>query len=108
MSYRTIDDPNELDAPQLHVPTVMDQRRYLATGNVCGTCKHFSAREGQRLIEGTKFLETLVREHKWQVRHLGAPPADLGDCGQARSGHAGEDTMLTSKMAVACDQYKAR
>lgn len=108
MSYRTIDDEAELQGQRIINPGEEERRRVLGSGKVCGNCKHFSAREGQRLMEATRFIEQLVKEHHWAVHHLGAPPEDLGDCGMARSGERGSDTMLTSKMAVACESYRPR
>ncbi len=108
MSYKTYDERGEQEGVSKLVMPGEDARRMMLTNNVCGTCKYFSLREGQRLIEATKFLGTLVRDHRWQTHHLGAPPETLGDCGAARSGSRGDDTTLTGPLHVACDQWRQK
>ena len=106
MSYKTYDTEGA-EAAALATPDAA-VRQALLTGRVCGECKYFSLREGQRLMEAQSFVETLVKEHKWKVRHLGAPPEVLGDCGAHRSGSAGDETMLTGPLHVGCDQWRKR
>ena len=110
--FKTLDHPRQdieqaEQAVDLNIHGAM-HRLALAKGEVCGNCKHFSLHEGQRLIESTRFLGTLVKEHKWKVEALGAQPDKLGDCGRARSGSAGDDTMLTQPLAMACEEFKRK
>lgn len=108
MSYKTLDaNGDEEEEFKLHAPT-SDAARMAAGGRVCGECKHFSLREGQRLLKVQNFLSMLVKEHKWQVHHLGAPPEILGDCGAARSGERGSSSMLTGPLHMACDQWRKK
>jgi hypothetical protein len=72
---------------------------------VCGTCKYFEKAEGQAQMQGQRFVERLVREENWQVKHLASPLNELGICGAHSSGHGG-DQMLTGRMHKACDQYR--
>lgn len=69
---------------------------------VCGACRFFDHQGGREEIMRQRFLERLVREEEWKLEHLGAPPDDLGLCGQSN----GE--MVTSKMASAhnCDMFR--
>lgn len=106
MSYKTLDERGEDASESKLIMPGDDVRRAVASGRVCGTCRYFSHREGQKLIEAQRFLGTLVKEHQWKAQHLGAPPETLGDCGMARSGSKGDDTMLTGPLHVACDQWK--
>jgi hypothetical protein len=79
-----------------------------AQGKVCGNCKYFSLHEGQKQIETQRFIAQLVKEHKWKVKYLGAPPETLGDCGAHRSGSAGDDITLTGPLHMACDQFREK
>ena len=104
MSYKTYDKHGQEERK-----LVTDTRDLpVLNGKVCGECKYFSLREGQQQMEAQQFLGTLVREHKWKVHHLGAPPETLGDCGAHRSGSASDAKMLTGPMHVACDQWRKR
>lgn len=110
--FKTLEHPRE-DLEEIERAIDLDVhgaklRLAIAKGEVCGNCKHFSLLEGQRLIKTTHFLATLVKEHKWKPEALGAPPEKLGDCGRARSGSAGDDTMLTQPMAIACEEFKRK
>lgn len=107
MSYKTYDDKGHDEASGLVEPTDA-VRQAMLTGKVCGECKYFSLREGQRLMEATRFLGQLVKEHQWQTHHLGSPPEVLGDCGAHRSGSRGDETMLTGPLHVGCDQWRKR
>ena len=108
MSYKTLDEHgHDVSASPLVQPGDA-LRSAIASGKVCGECKYFSLREGQRLIEGQQFLSVLVQDHRWQKHHLGAPPETLGDCGAHRSGSSGDETMLTGPLHVACDQWRKR
>jgi len=71
---------------------------------VCGACRFFDHQGGREEIARQRFLERLVREEEWKLAHLGAPPDDLGLCGQSN----GE--LVTSKMAAAhtCDMFRRR
>ena len=106
MGYETLDKPLEEESK---ISTELQpHERAILSGRVCGNCKYFSAREGQRLMEGQRFVERLVKENLWKVHHLGSPTADLGDCGAHRSGSSSDETMLTGKMHAACDQYREK
>lgn len=108
MSYKTFDaEGNEVQPSPLHAPTD-ELRRKMLDGRVCGDCRYFSLREGQRLIEAQQFLAVLVKEHRWKPHHLGALPETLGDCGAYRSGSSSDDTTLTGPMHAACDQWRPR
>ena len=108
MSYKTLDADGEDENESKLIRPDDKVRQAIMSGRVCGECRYFSHREGQKLIAAQQFLATLVKEHQWQARHLGAPPETLGDCGMARSGSRGDDTMLTGPLHVACDQWKKK
>jgi hypothetical protein len=108
MSYKSYDANGEEERESVLVNPTDEVRQKMLHGNTCGTCKYFSLHEGQRLIETQRFLATLVKEHRWQPHHLGAPPETLGDCGAHRSGSRGDETMLTGPLHVACDQWRKR
>ena len=74
------------------------------TYNTCGQCKYFEMAEGKAQIIAQRFLERLVLEDNWQIKHLAAPLNTLGMCGEHSSG-AGGDQMLTGTMVKACDHY---
>jgi hypothetical protein len=106
-TYDHIDDREE--APKIHTSSSgAGLPKDILAGKVCGDCKYFSLREGQRLMEAQRFMKVLVREHGWNPKHLGAVPEALGDCGAYRSGGATDDTMITPPFAVACTQYKGK
>lgn len=69
---------------------------------VCGACKHFDLEAGQREIESQEFLDRLVEEQEWKLKHLGMPIESMGLCGAS----GGE--MLTGTACVACDHYTER
>lgn len=71
-----------------------DQRRL-----TCGSCRHFRHEAGQAAMEKERFVERLVIEEQWKVRHLGCSPKDYGFCQQH-----GKST-ITSLHAQACDQH---
>lgn len=74
--------------------------------HVCGTCKYFEKAEGQTQMKAQRFIERLVREDNWQVKHLASPVNELGLCGAHSSGTGGE-SMLTGRMHKCCDQYRS-
>lgn len=78
----------------------------LSTGQTCGECRYFSLAQGQALMAGQRFLERLVREDSWQIKHLASPVNQLGVCGAHTSGNKGEHEMLTGKLHKACDQFR--
>jgi hypothetical protein len=84
-----------------------DEMALYAQGDakVCGGCKYFEHTHGQAEIQAQKFVERLVREENWQVKHLCSPVNQLGICGAHDSGAGGEQT-LTGTMHKACDQYR--
>lgn len=88
-------------------PMVDEMAHVLTTQRVCGQCKYFSVARGQALMKAQRFLERLVREDHWQVKHLASPVNDLGVCGAHTSGASGEEEMLTGRMHKACDQYRS-
>jgi len=65
----------------------------------CASCRHFRHEDGQAAMAKERFVERLVIEEQWKVRHLGCSPRDYGFCQQH-----GKNT-ITSMHAVACDQY---
>lgn len=76
------------------------------TGQICGNCRHFARREGQKRMDDQRFLERLVREDKWKVEHLGAPPTELGLCGLSVGGDTTRrGAMLTSWNAKGCGEW---
>lgn len=94
------------DAPIVTGALAEEMAHALSTQRVCGTCKYFELAHGQALMQGQRFVERLVREEHWQVKHLASPLNDLGVCGAHSSGGKGEDQMLTGRMHKACDQYR--
>lgn len=87
----------------LHIPTAQDVKLYgdpAKTQGTCGDCKYFRLQAGQTAIRKERFLEKLVHDAEWQVRHLGAPPETLGLCTQ------GDASMLTARSNVSCENFK--
>jgi hypothetical protein len=72
---------------------------------VCGQCRHFDLASGQQKMRAARFLEQLVHEYEWQVRHLAAPVNELGLCGAHSSG-AGKEEHLTARLNPACEQFR--
>jgi hypothetical protein len=83
-----------------------DERRMATAQNICGNCRFFELQQGQEEMAQTRFLDQLVREHEWQVRHLASPVNQLGVCGAASAGTRGESRMLTGFFNPECDQYR--
>jgi len=69
---------------------------------VCGHCKYFDLEKGRVEIAKQRFLERVVRDEKWKLKHLGGPPDALGLCGASGGEKA---TFYVSK---ACDQFRPR
>ncbi len=87
----------------LHIPTAQDVKLYgdvTKTAGSCADCKFFRLRAGQEAMRKERFLDKLVHDAEWQVRHLGAAPDTLGLCTQ------GDASMLTPKSAPSCEDYK--
>lgn len=84
------------------------EREMLLAQNVCGECRHFDYTQGQAEMKAARFLDQLVREHKWQVRHLAAPANHMGFCGAHNSGARGESRTITAMMNKACDQFRPK
>lgn len=103
---RTGEERRGNDAPVVEGALVEEMAHVLSTSKVCGTCKYFELAHGQALMQGQRFVERLVREEHWQVKHLASPVNQLGVCGAHSSGSKGEDQMLTGRMHKACDQYR--
>ena len=95
------------ESPIVSGPMVEEMAHVLGTQRVCGQCKYFSVARGQALMKGQRFLERLVREDHWQIKHLASPVNDLGVCGAHTSGASGEEEMLTGRMHKACDQFRS-
>ena len=94
------------ESPIVSGPLAEEMAHILSTGQTCGECRYFSLAQGQALMQGQRFLERLVREDSWQVKHLASPVNQLGVCGAHTSGNKGESEMLTGKMHKACDQFR--
>ena len=95
-TYETADD-------EIIVPDA-DQIAMLAggKGRVCGHCKHFAHKEGQRSIAQSRFLEAVVKDYGWKLHHLGAPPQDLALCAEYSGGDVTRGgQMITSRYADA-------
>lgn len=75
---------------------------------ICGTCKFFDLDHGQYTMMVTRFLERLVQENNWQVRHLCSHPKEIGICSQSLSGAKGEEATLTGVRHKACDMHRER
>lgn len=87
----------------LHIPTAQDIKLFgdqSREQGYCGDCKYFRLKAGQEAIRKQRFLDVLVHDAEWQVRHLGAPPETLGLCTQ------GDGTMATAKSNKSCEHYK--
>ncbi len=95
------------DSPVVHPDDMSPAERALLseTYDTCGGCKYFEKAHGQEQIKAQRFLERLVREENWQVKHLCSPVNELGVCGAHDSGRGGEQ-MLTGAMHRACDQFR--
>jgi hypothetical protein len=78
----------------------------LETKETCGECRYFELAEGRRLMEAQRFVERLVQEEGWQVKHLCSPLNDLGICGAHSSGAAGGVESITGRMHKSCDQFR--
>lgn len=94
-----------------------DHRRIILPGqddldaigtNICGTCKYFSLAEGQKRMQAQRFVEVLVREHKWKLHHLCSPLNQLGLCGAHESGERGGESLITGSQHKACDHYRPK
>lgn len=86
--------------------TPEELRHALETKETCGECRYFEVAEGKRLMDAQRFVERLVQEEGWQVKHLCSPLNDLGICGAHSSGVAGGVESLTGRMHKACDQFR--
>ncbi len=75
-------------------------------GKVCGGCKYFELDHGQKLMKDQRFLERLVHEEEWQVRHLCSPVNQLGVCGAHLGGSRSDDGMITGTLHKGCDQWR--
>lgn len=70
--------------------------------DICGTCKYFELKNGQKKMVEEKFLERLVHDERWQLHHMGAPVEYVGICGAS----GGE--LATTFVSKSCDQYRPR
>lgn len=68
---------------------------------LCGDCRHFNYREGQkRLFRDRKALE-IVHDYEWRLEHLGDRPERLAICAE-------RDDTLVGPMSAACEFWKPR
>lgn len=106
VSYRSGTTGEEIGKSQSQVvdPTA-EEAAMIQQGRVCGDCTYFDYAEGQAQIQSQRFVERLIREDNWQVKHLVSPVNQLGVCGAHASG-AGSDQTMTGRMHKACDQYR--
>lgn len=89
--------------PTINTPAAEEVALYGTDIKVCGMCRYFESGESAREnIRSQKFYERLVREERWQVKHLGSDPRTHGLCGRTN----GE--TLTGAMHKACDGYVER
>lgn len=94
-------------ASRIVTPDAEDLAVLHRDGRTCGNCKYFELVHGQELMKATRFVERLVREEKWQVRHLCSPLNELGACGAHDSGAGGNSgSMVTGTMHKGCDQWR--
>lgn len=108
VTYRSEDgtETKAKSAPVISGSLPEEMKLALETKNVCGECKYFSLAQGQKLMQAQRFVERLVQEDHWQVKHLASPLNDLGVCGAHTSGGKGEEEMITGKMHKSCDQFR--
>lgn len=69
---------------------------------ICGQCRFFDHKEGQRRLIGEKKLLEIVHDQGWRKEHLGAPAEQMGVCG------AGDGSMAVGPHSRACDQFRQR
>jgi len=66
----------------------------------CGQCKFYDLEGGRKEIVKSRFAETLVREHKWKLHHLG----DVESLGICRE----RPTMAVTYVSGACESFRPR
>lgn len=86
----------------------LEREMMTETFKACGECKYFEHTHGQSEMHAQKFVERLVREDNWQVRHLASPLNELGICGAHSSGTGNDEQVLTGTMHKACDQWRPK
>lgn len=64
----------------------------------CAECKNFRLQDGQDAMRRQRFLERLVLEETWKIKHLGSGPETYGFCNQSDA--------LASMYAPACDHFR--
>lgn len=95
--------PRALGASPLATVTEAELRRYSATGNICGECRHFEPGHAQAEMARTRFLQVLVKEYGWKVEHAlpgitAERSSEIGLCAEAG------DTATTA-FAPSCDHF---
>lgn len=101
----TYNDGVRAQDAQVSAPNRRDLQLYReGDRKVCGNCKHFDLEGGRVQMVRERFLERIVLEQEWALRHLGVKQLDeLGVC-RDRDG-----TMATGFMSKACpDGYREK
>lgn len=105
-TWKNSDGSVILDGPRSNivVPTPREVQSYGEDipRNVCGHCRYFDLEKGRNEIVRQKFLERVVHDEKWKMKHLGGPVDALGLCGASGGEKA---TFYVSK---ACDQFRPK
>lgn len=91
---------------RIHIPSEGEAEMALAR-NTCAQCRYYDHERGQELVVETRFLERLVHEESWQVRHLAMHPNEIGLCGAHDSG-ANQEHVITGAFHKACEQFQAK
>lgn len=100
------EEPDAMSASQVIIPGEAEMAAIHMEGKLCGNCKYFELSHGQTLMRQQRFVERLVREENWQVKHLCSPGNQLGVCGAHHSGSADADAMMTGVLHKGCDQWR--
>lgn len=86
-------------------PDATDVQNYAKPpSRTCGSCSKFNIGSGRKKIVEQRFGETLVRDHRWQLKHLGVPLDHVGLCGESD----GKLATTTISNADRCDGYRKR
>lgn len=104
-TWRDKEGKHHLRGPDTPIvaPNGAELEHYAGTvRDICGTCKFFELKDGQKKMVEEKFLERLVHDERWNLNHMGAPIEYVGICGAS----GGE--LATTFVSKACDQYRPR
>lgn len=105
LSFRDGDGKVHLKGGQLVQATPHDIENYTqAPTRVCGTCRHFKLKEGQKKMMDERFAERIVLEEEWKLHHLGAPLDHFGVCDAS----GGQMATTTVSKADDCASYRPR